>query len=393
MTKKLKILFTHCFGFGGGLIITHSLCNHLVGLGHDVICIYIKNKLARQEPLMLDNPKYKVIWLESLPMISPLTLNKFLKSYLRKNHVDVIVSTGPEGAYLKTLCSKKSIVHLTSYHHPNPTYADARVFLPNLKCLNPRNIGKWFYRWSLYFERLTVLKADVVHCLSKYQKNAACKELGVPENKIVVIYCGVNIERFVPDRNIKRESRILYCGGLVSEKGIDVLLKAFSRVIKKHDVSLDILGDGNWEPYSQKAMDLGIADKVHYRGYIANDQIGGYYKKAYLFVAPTKHESFGLTIAEAMAAELPVVSTLTTAIPEVVEDSATGILVPWNNVDALANAIILLLNNPKMVNTMGKAGRKRVEQMFTWKKTTKEIENLIIKNLRSKESYQDEHTI
>ncbi|MHC2995249.1 MAG: glycosyltransferase family 4 protein [Candidatus Atribacteria bacterium] len=383
--KKLKILFTHRFSIGGGLINVHNTCNHFVALGHDVTCIYIKNKLARQEPPMFDSPRYKIVWLKSLlPMTSFRALNMYLKSYLKKNHIDAIVSTGPEGSYLKKLCSKKPIIHIASYHHPNPTYADARVFLPNLNCFNPRNIGKWFHLWDLYFERIRLLKADAVRCTSKYQKIKASGVLGIPEAKIVIIYNGVDIKRFSPSWDIK-EPRILYCGGLISNKGIGILLKAFSIVNRKHDVLLDILGDGNWEPYRQKAMDLGIADKVHYHGYIANDQIGEYYKKAYLFVAPTKHESFGLTIAEAMAAGLPVVSTLTTAIPEVVENGATGILVPWNDVDALAKAISTLLDNPEMAKSMGEAGRKRVERMFTWHIAAKEMENLIIQTLKSKE--------
>ncbi|MDI6889641.1 MAG: glycosyltransferase family 4 protein [Thermodesulfovibrionales bacterium] len=384
MKRKLKILFTHRFSFGGGLIITHYLCNHLVTLGHEVACIYIKNKLAHTKLPMFDNPQYKIVWLESLPMITFWTLNRFLKSYLKNNQIDAIISTGPEGGYLKNLCSKKSIIHIASYHHPNPTYADARVFLPNLKCFNPWNIGKWLHRWDLYFERLTLLKADVVHCLSEYQKTKASETLGIPEAKMVVIYCGVDIEKFSPSWDMK-EPRILYCGGLVSNKGIGILLEALSGVIKKHNVSLDILGNGNWKPYKQKAIDLGIIDKVHYHGYVANDQIGEYYKEAYLFVAPTKHESFGLTLAEAMAAELPVVSTLTTAISEVVKDGVTGFLVPWNDVNALADAITKLLDSPEMAKSMGQAGRERVERMFTWDKAAQQMEELIIQTLKVKE--------
>lgn len=382
--NKLKILFTHRFSVGGGLVITHSLCNHLTALGHEVTCVYIKNRLARIEPPMFNNPLYKIVWLESPPIISFWSLNRFLKSYLRKNHVDAIISTGPEGSYLKGICSKNSIIHIASYHHPNPTYAGKEVFLPKLTLFNPRNIGKWFHRWDLYFERFTLFKADVVHCLSEYQKNAACEILGIPESKMVVIYCGAETKKFSPDLNMKKP-KILYCGGLAPNKGIGILFEALPTVIKKHDASLDILGDGEWETYRQKAIDLGIADKIHYHGYVANDKIGEYYKQARLFVAPTKHESFGLTIAEAMASGLPIIATSATAIPELIQHGKTGLLVPWNDVNALAEAIITLLDNPEMAKSMGQAGRKRVEQMFTWDKTARQMEELILQTLKSKE--------
>jgi len=86
-----------------------------------------------------------------------------------------------------------------------------------------------------------------------------------------------------------------------------------------------------------------------------------------------------------MASGLPVVSALRTIIPELVQHGITGILVPWNDDITLANTMILLLDNPKMAKSMGRSGRKRVKQMFTWHIAAKEMENLIIQNLRSKE--------
>ncbi|MBZ9572240.1 glycosyltransferase family 4 protein [Patescibacteria group bacterium] len=379
--KKLKILFTQRFSFGGGLISTHYMCNHLVGLGHEVVCIYIKNKLAQEEPPALNNPKYRVIWLKSLSLVYIWTLIRFLRSYLKNNKIDVIISTGPEGSYLKSLCSKNSIFHIASYHHPNPTYVDEKIFTPKLKYLNPKNIGKWLHRCDSYFERLSLLRADVVHCLSQYQKKITHKILGIPKDKIVVIYCGVDTKKFSLNQS-KKKPRILYCSGFVPSKGIDTLLRALSIVVKKYNnVVLDILGGGKREPYIQTIADLGIAENIRYYGHIPYDEINKYYRNAYLFVAPTKHESFGLTIGEAMASGLPVVSTSATAIPEIVQDKITGFLVPWKDSRALAEAIITLLSNPEMAKSMGKAGRKRVEEMFTWQKTALQLEKLIIKHL------------
>lgn len=68
-------------------------------------------------------------------------------------------------------------------------------------------------------------------------------------------------------------------------------MEAFSIVRKKHKVPLNILGSGDWEPYKKKALELGIGEYVHYIGYVPYEKVDEYFKKAEIFVAPTKHES------------------------------------------------------------------------------------------------------
>lgn len=86
-----------------------------------------------------------------------------------------------------------------------------------------------------------------------------------------------------------------------------------------------------------------------------------------------------MTNAEAMAFGLPVVSTLTSCIPEVVEDGVTGILVPWDDSGTLADAIITLLDNPEMARSMGQRGRMRVERNFTWEQTARKLVDCVRK--------------
>jgi glycosyltransferase involved in cell wall biosynthesis len=381
INKKLKILFTHRFSFGGGLVITHNLCNHLVALGHEITCVYIKNKLAHEEPPFFNNAIYNILWVKALPVVFPWMLYKFLKAYLKQNHIHAIISTGPEGLCFPRRQGKNPIIHIAAHH--GSTYVGFRELL-NLKSLiDFRHPGRWFHRLDFYFDRLRLLKADLVQCISYNQKVVSSKVIGLPENKIKVIYCGADTKKFFP-MNGKESKHILYCGGLLPNKGIDVLLEAIRLVVRKNTIILDILGDGDWESYQQKVEAFGLSDYVRYHGYVPYHLINEYYKKGYLLVAPTKHEAFGLTIVEAMASGLPVIATAVTSVPELVKNGVTGILVPWNDAGALAEAIITLLDNPEMAKSMGQAGRERVEQMFTWDKAAKQMENLIIQTLKSK---------
>lgn len=111
----------------------------------------------------------------------------------------LIISTGPEGSHLQVICSNKNIFHIASYHNPDPSYkAGMKEVFGQLRWLNPFNLGEWCRHLYLYFEWTRLKKADLVHCLSEYQKKLTCEHLDIPENKVTVIYCGVDIEKFFP---------------------------------------------------------------------------------------------------------------------------------------------------------------------------------------------------
>jgi glycosyltransferase involved in cell wall biosynthesis len=92
--------------------------------------------------------------------------------------------------------------------------------------------------------------------------------------------------------------------------------------------------------------------------------------------ASTTGEPFGQVIAEGMAACKPVVATLGGAVPEIVQDGVTGLLVPMGDAQSMAEAIIKLLSNPELAGQMGQAGRQRVEQHFTMEHVVKKVESI-----------------
>lgn len=378
--KKLKILFTQQFKIGGALMYTHFMANHLVDLGHEVSCVYIKDRLAKREPFLLKKPKYQRIFLVSLPGMHSWVLRRFLKLFCKKDEFDVVITTGSEGAYLKNLCFENNILHIAS-HHSSSGYVKKKRHIPKLENLNPWNIGKLLYRFNLHLATLSLLKADLIQCVSEHQKKTTIQELGISENKTTVIYNGVDVNKFCPVGD-QKQKRILYGGGLISSKGIDDLLQALSLITKKYpDIKLDILGSGNWEDYQDKVRDLGILGNVKYHGHVSHENIHEYYKQSLIFVLPTKHEAFNLMILEAMASGLPVVATNVSSIPEVVQDEVNGFLVPWNKPKDLAKRIADLLDSPLLIKSMGDKGRELVKRNFVWEKSALELERLIFKNL------------
>ena len=213
-------------------------------------------------------------------------------------------------------------------------------------------------------------------------------------------------ERFLEVAADPAASRtVLFVGRLCPEKGVHVLLSAMSEVARAHpQASLSLVGPLDLSPkdyvdphgrdpalnglnryYSNPAAyyelvcrrvsDLGGHAFLH--GRVAHSEICSHYKRAGIFVFPSLwHEPFGIPVIEAMAAGLPVVATRGGALPEVVVDGETGILVERGDSEGLAEAIGKLLSDPNLRARMGAAGRKRVQQHFTWEKTVARLEEL-----------------
>jgi glycosyltransferase involved in cell wall biosynthesis len=158
---------------------------------------------------------------------------------------------------------------------------------------------------------------------------------------------------------------ILFVGRLIYYKGIEYLVDAMSDV----DATLLIAGDGELrEQLQTRAKSRGVADKVHFLGYVPNEHLHHCYEAADLFVLPSVEpsEAFGIVQLEAMAYETPIVNTdLRTGVPWVSRDSVTGRTVPPRNAQALARAINDLISDDDLRNTYGEKARKRVENEFS----------------------------
>jgi glycosyltransferase involved in cell wall biosynthesis len=203
-------------------------------------------------------------------------------------------------------------------------------------------------------------------------------------------------QRFLEIRSDPARSQsVLFVGRLCPEKGVHVLLEAVRRLPAGSPTPelnlvgpLDVAPKEFVDPFRQDPLFKGLesfysnpasyheqlqrqAEALHGRailhGRVLNADIGTHYAKAGIFVFPSLwHEPFGIPVIEAMAAGLPVVATRGGALPEVVVHGETGFLVDRGDTEGLRDAIATLVANPALRARMGAAGRKRVEELFTW---------------------------
>ena len=238
----------------------------------------------------------------------------------------------------------------------------------------PRSIGEVITALSCH-------GADLVLSLSEFSKHDIGRAYRVPRSRIAVTYAGVDSSFTTQPSQQKRSEddpfTILFCGrlnGPHEQKGVDVLLKSFPTVLKSHKAELNIIGTGpRLAQYQALAGELGISKEVHFLGFVEHQEMPRQYQQANLFVLPSRRESFGLVLAEAMACGLPVVATTAGAIPEVVEDGVTGLLVPSDDAEAFAAAVVSLLSDHKRMKAMGTAGATRVSEYFTWDRVAQRV--------------------
>jgi glycosyltransferase involved in cell wall biosynthesis len=151
---------------------------------------------------------------------------------------------------------------------------------------------------------------------------------------------------------------------LVPQKGLHLALDAMAMLTHKNpDLHYIIAGDGPLRAeLTQQAERLNIRERVHFLGWRSDVQ--SLMAQIRIFVAPSLWEGFGLVFLEAMSAARPVVASNISAIPEIVADGETGLLVPPNDAASLAKAIQSLLDDPARAEKMGAAGRNRLQTHF-----------------------------
>jgi glycosyltransferase involved in cell wall biosynthesis len=177
--------------------------------------------------------------------------------------------------------------------------------------------------------------------------------------------------------------RLVSVGRLVPTKGHDVVIKAIALLTRSTDLNLQLtlIGSGPLEQTLKTlALDEGVADRVEFTGGIAFGSVLDIMEASDLFcLAPRlvpgePPDGIPNVIAEAMALRIPVVSTSVSAIPELIEDAASGHLVPTDDVEGFANAVETIASNPELAERFTVAGRKKVGSLFN---QDQNIEDLI----------------
>ena len=222
-------------------------------------------------------------------------------------------------------------------------------------------------------------------------------ELGCPEKKITIQHLGIDLNKikFVP-REIgeDNEIKILIAASFREKKGIPYALKAIGKAITEYkdvDLKITIIGDSNGTDNSEKEKkkiyniitEYNLKNRVNMLGYQSHNIFLNELYKNHIFLHPSIHASDGdteggapVSIIEASASGMPVLSTLHCDIPEIIIDKKSGFLVPERDIDSLKEKLRYLILNNNLWEEMGLAGRKHIEEEYSIKKQAIKLETI-----------------
>jgi glycosyltransferase involved in cell wall biosynthesis len=232
-----------------------------------------------------------------------------------------------------------------------------------------------------------VRKAALILTDSENSKKDIVQFLAVPEQKVKVVYLGVD-QRFRPvvDSGIRMAARqryglpeqfILFVGTVQPRKNLMGLVRAFASLnaTKAHPHTLVIAGGAGWknEGLRELIRDLGVTEKVHFTGYIDEADLPVLYSMAEVFALPSLYEGFGLPVIEAMACGVPVLTSSTSCLPEIAGDAA--VLVDPQSVEAMAAGLGRLMEDSSLRDSCIAKGYERARQ-FTWERSARDVLSL-----------------
>jgi glycosyltransferase involved in cell wall biosynthesis len=285
--------------------------------------------------------------------------------------------------------------------------------------------AEWFSQGDpKVFER-RLENVDLVTAVSRYVVDKTKQDFPTIADRCEVTYNGIDAREFTRERDYStargsRLKRILYAGAISPHRGLHVLLEAFKIVVEKYpNVHLDLVGpQGNYalqetfdirdqalrksvaayyafRPLSlvkgklfprspnrasyksclEEMMPAKVAEKVTFHGWVGHrPQLIEHYYQGDIFVLPSIcNDSFGIPVVEAMASGAPVVARQSGGVVETVKGRETGFIVEKNDAQQMAQALLRLLENDALRESMGRAGRERALTCFTWDKVAADM--------------------
>ena len=224
-------------------------------------------------------------------------------------------------------------------------------------------------RWMI---RRAARSSDRAVAISR-STQADVQQLGRPDVLVIPYGVGIAAEPRTTTPGSGTPFTILFVGRLVARKGVEVLLRALSRMAPQLDARAVVVGEGpELEPLRALAAHVGVASRVTFTGRIAWDALASAYRTASVVVLPAvlddrgDTEGLGVVLLEAMQLGVPVVGSDLGGIPDIVEHETSGLLVPSGDADALAAALVRLAQDPALAARLGEAGRIRATELFGW---------------------------
>jgi len=239
----------------------------------------------------------------------------------------------------------------------------------------------------------TLNASDLVVSVSHFTKTRVVKQYGIAPENIMVLPNGVNPEQFFPmtalsdwrkKYELDGQKVILTLARLVERKGHDRVIQALPKILAEvPNVRYLISGKTNSD-YAKHLMqlscDLGVEKHITFIGYIEPEALNAHYNLCDVYIMPSYEltekgdtEGFGITYLEANACEKPVIGGRSGGVLDAIEDGKSGFLVEPNCISEIEEKLLFLLKNDAAAKTIGKSGRERIMQSFTWKRIAEQL--------------------
>lgn len=361
----MKILVITSKSLGGSGKYIESLVRGLSLKGYQCDLIYFPSGVSQDKDM--ESVFTNVFYYNSRPGMSPFSFFKnifFIRNIIKNNNYDWVHSHTSIGGLYGRIGHAISFDKSRMAHTLHAFGADEFTPIPN----------KWIY-WII--EKFLDLFTDNYICPSRFMKEYAKRTKVINHNKCVVVYNSLPLPKLEESKRAQAYTYkdslgidsdqivFLFCGRLEKQKGVDVLIRAFSLVPRNINVKLIMCGDGeDIKDLKKLNIELGNSDRVIWEGWQSN--VEKYYYFSDVYVMPSRWESFGLVFLEAMNHSIPVLSTRVQAIPEVVSDGISGILSPGEDFVELSKNICLLAKDTDLRISLGKAGKERLENNFRY---------------------------
>ena len=403
---RLCFLVYHGSMYSGGQgVYIHYLTRELMRLGHEVHVIagppypsmaegiqvhrlesfswfrFVENRrefLDRPNPLQFFYPLNLFEFASTRAGIFSLMFTFSLRAVakfqeLHRRHPFDIVHDN-QGLGIGLLLMKSCGVPMVATVH-HPLSIDARNAVA--QATGPIEKVRRLIYYPILMQEFVARRLDRIITVSEASARMVESAFVLPRQQIEVIHNGIDTDTFRPMRVAKQANNIICVSNSEDRsKGALYLLQALRYLRDSTDYRLTFVDRPEHELKLAPRLvrRYGLSSRVRFTGRVTTPQLVRHYCRAQMSVCPSLYEGFGLPAAEAMACGLPVVATTGGALPEVVQDGVTGILVPPADARSLAEATDKLMRDADMRRRMGQAGRQRILDKFNWQKAALQTE-------------------
>ncbi|SFF76074.1 glycosyltransferase family 4 protein [Blastococcus tunisiensis] len=265
--------------------------------------------------------------------------------------------------------TRAGVPTVATVHHP--VAIDRELELAAAPSLRRRlTLHRWYGFTGM--QARVAARLDAVTTVSENSRRDIATHMGLPASAVDVIPVGIDPGEFrppPPGQQRDPDSILVITSADVALKGLVHLLEALAKLRTERPARLTVVGTARPGGPAEAALDrLGLRDAVRFTGPVPEAELVGLLQRAALVAIPSLYEGFSLPAVEAMACATPLVTTDAGALPEVV-GSRAGLRVRAGDVGELTAALKLVLDSPSLAEQLGRAGRRRVLDMFTWRAT------------------------